>query len=143
MNIKRILISSLLIASVTSMTSCDISVPDFLAKRGSSAKAAAKQTVYAPELDPDIHELITDQRFKSLENDEPVRFETAVTPEELLLSCAMIPARLSQRCTITASTATELPATVSTPAHIILRLRAKILSLIPLISAVLIQILLR
>lgn len=82
MNIKRILISSLLIASVTSMTSCDISVPDFLAKRGSSAKAAAKQTVYAPELDPDIHELITDQRFKSLENDEPVRFETAVTPEE-------------------------------------------------------------
>lgn len=82
MNLKRILISSLLIASVTSMTGCDMTWSEFVGKRGSSASAAAKQTVYAPELDPDVHELITDPRFKSLESDEPVRFETAVTPEE-------------------------------------------------------------
>ena len=81
MDLKRIIISSLLIASVTSATSCN---SDFFAKKSKSSQEStpAKQMVYAPELDPDVHELITDQRFKSLENEEPLRFETAVTPEE-------------------------------------------------------------
>ena len=79
MEFKRILISSLLIASVTASTSCS---SDFFKKRINSPQAAAKQMVYAPELNPGVHELITDHSFKSLENDEPLRFETAVTPEE-------------------------------------------------------------
>ena len=81
MKFKRILISSLLIVSVTATTSCS---SDFFAKKTNKPQSneTAKQMVYAPELDPDVHELITDQRFKSLESDEPLRFETAVTPEE-------------------------------------------------------------
>ena len=79
MKFKRILISTLLIASVTSSTGCS---SDFFAKKTNNPQAGAKQQVYAPELDPGVHELITDQRFKSLESDEPLRFETAVTPEE-------------------------------------------------------------
>ncbi len=81
MDLKRIIISSLLIASVTSATSCD---SKFWEKKSKNQQEnlTAKQMVYAPELDPDVHELITDQSFKSLESDDELRFETAVTPEE-------------------------------------------------------------
>ena len=79
MNFKRIVISTLLIASVTSATSCDSS---FFAKKTSTPQSNAKPMVYAPELDPNVHELITDQRFKSLGSDDELRFETAVTPDE-------------------------------------------------------------
>ena len=79
MKIKRIFISALLITSVAASSSCS---DDFFKKRPASSAQTAKQMVYAPELDPEVHELITDQRFKSLESGEPVRFETAVTPEE-------------------------------------------------------------
>ena len=79
MKLSRIFISSLLIAAFTASTGCN---SEFFAKKSQEPATGAKQMVYAPELDPEVHELVTDQRFKSLESDEPVRFETAVTPEE-------------------------------------------------------------
>ena len=79
MKIKRIIISSLLIASVTASSGCS---SDSFAKKTDDPKAGAQQMVYAPELNPNVHELITDHPFKSLESDEPLRFETAVTPDE-------------------------------------------------------------
>ena len=79
MKIRRILISSLLIASVTASSSCsDV----FWKKPPLNRASAATQMMYSPELNPGLHELVTDQRYKSLENNEPLRFETAVTSEE-------------------------------------------------------------
>lgn len=78
MNIKKIVLSSLLAASTAASTGC--SMNSFFKK--DDKPVPAKQMVYAPELNPNEHELITDEEYKCLDSEEPVRFETAVTADE-------------------------------------------------------------
>ncbi|EWM54984.1 Ig-like domain-containing protein [Ruminococcus flavefaciens] len=75
----RLLITSLLVAAITASSSCTLDPPEDGEKR---INPESEQMVYAPELDPGVHELITNHRYKSLDNKEALRFETAVTPEE-------------------------------------------------------------
>lgn len=77
MKSKRILIAACLITSLSLMSGCTI---ELWPERPANSKNTT--AVYASELNPQTHQLVTDQRFKSLDNDEPVRFETAVTAEE-------------------------------------------------------------
>lgn len=77
MKSKRILIAACLITSLSLMSGCTI---ELWPERPANSKNTT--AVYASELNPKEHELVTDHRFKSLDNEDPVRFETAVTAEE-------------------------------------------------------------